>query len=399
MPELSKKDSDYILSIQEPDINLGLLLELFAPMVPGKPGKYDNESWFRLPKGFMRNPTEGLITTVPVFIFNKYIIETNFTPSIGYYNRTIDNGNLKFLEELLVEALEDDVINTDQMADYYDRIQWLGGCKLAPLIAPSITPALLRPQPQVMKLKEKLLKDNKDAIANGDAIVASKIESELLSASKVAIKNDIGMDNFSSGAKISFNNNYKAMNLMKGPLKDNSNGGYKIATSNYNTGVTKDEFAAFSDSSVEGVYAKAIDTAFGGYQVKKYIAAFQDLEAEAHGTDCRTKEYLNIIINPNYKKLYINRYVIENGKLVLLTKQNIDSYVGKNVRLRSPMYCHMKPGYCNKCVGEGPYKLGMLKFGLAINRMGTTLLNAGMKKFHDSSIKLYKVDPTRLFVV
>ena len=66
-------------------------------------------------------------------------------------------------------------------------------------------------------------------------------------------------------------------------------------------------------------------------------------------------------------------------------------YIGKTVKLRSPMYCK-NDKICNICAGEADYKLNNINVGLGCSNISTTLLRMGMKKFHTSNIKSTMID-------
>ena len=70
--------------------------------------------------------------------------------------------------------------------------------------------------------------------------------------------------------------------------------------------------------------------------------------------------------------MLLDRYIQKGKSLVLLTPDNINSYIGKIVNLRSPMYC--KDNHiCNKCAGELYYKMGIDNVGLISNVIGTSM--------------------------
>lgn len=76
---------------------------------------------------------------------------------------------------------------------------------------------------------------------------------------------------------------------------------------------------------------------------------------------------------------------------MLLTPDNINSYIGKIVNLRSPMYCRDNH-ICNKCAGELYYKMGIDNVGLISNVIGTSMTTLELKRFHNSSIKLKEIN-------
>ena len=86
------------------------------------------------------------------------------------------------------------------------------------------------------------------------------------------------------------------------------------------------------------------------------------------------------------------RYIVEKGKLKLLTPDNVKEYMGKEVNMRTPLYC-TSDKYCNVCSGNQYYMMdGLRNVGLLTNRVGTSLLNAALKGFHDMSLKIVDID-------
>lgn len=75
-----------------------------------------------------------------------------------------------------------------------------------------------------------------------------------------------------------------------------------------------------------------------------------------------------------------------------MNDSNIKDYIGKEVKLRSPMLCNSKNGICSKCAGELYYQIGIKNVGLITNSAGTALVTLALKKMHDMSVKLKEVD-------
>jgi hypothetical protein len=90
--------------------------------------------------------------------------------------------------------------------------------------------------------------------------------------------------------------------------------------------------------------------------------------------------------------MYTYRYVLEdNGKLTEITPENIKNYVGKTVKLRSPLFCKGE-NICSKCAGSLFYRMGVKNAGLLTSNFSSVLMNLFMKKFHDTSVKFKKID-------
>ena len=115
------------------------------------------------------------------------------------------------------------------------------------------------------------------------------------------------------------------------------------------------------------------------------------------GSDCGTIKGLTIKI-PKNRDDYLYRYIIENDKLICLTPDIIDKYVGKEVKMRSPMFCIAKDCICSKCAGEDFYKLGKKAIGLTATKVATTCSRMNMKKFHENLVKTRDIDINDIFL-
>lgn len=407
--EITDRDEiQRILSWDSDSITISLIISLFTSNFDPKTrtvnkSKYNVNDYFMLPKEKFNTAKSGW-TSLGIYIVNLHIIQPKFAKIFGYINKPFDGKVIESVEDKLSEELYYDRINTDDMADYYNRLQWLGGHDKMSFLSPSITPALLKPPPGLMEKKKKLFNEyakELDSSNPNNAIVASKIEAELIKDATDYLKTQDGYENFASKSKININNNYKTINIMKGALLNSYTNKYIVNSSEYNTGISKDEYASLADSGVLGAYMRAVNTAVGGYSAKKSNQGLNTVIAGAKGSDCKSRGYLDIYLYPSMTNAYMNRYIIDDNKgYVELTPDNINQYVNKKIKLRSAMYCLMdEPYYCNICLGNQPYLLGLEHFGLAISRISNKLLTLSMKKFHDLTVKVTKIDPLKLTYV
>lgn len=398
--ELTDVEREKILALDSDDITMTLITNFFAKKSYSEEPMFRVNDYFKLPKKRF-GLKKDVYTTIGIYIANLHIIRPRFAKLFGYVNKPFGGKTIEEIEDVLSNALYYDKITTDDMADYYNRVQWLGGHDKMSFLSPSITPALLKPPKPIIDKKKKLLEEHKDELKESNpqnGVVAANIEKELVSDAEEYLKTQDGYENFASKSKINIANNYKTMNIMRGPLLNSYTGKYRVNASEYNTGITKDEYASTGDASVIGSYARAVNTAKGGYLAKKSNQTLNAVMADKKGSDCGTKLTLDVFIYESMKKSYLNRYIVENGKLVELTPENIDKYVNTTVKMRSALFCKCKePYFCNMCIGNQPYLLGLEHFGLAISRIPNALLNLSMKKFHDLTIKTKKIDMDTVF--
>ena len=395
---LNKEEVEEILSLKFEDITMSKLKSLFVRTLKQPEPRFKVTDYFFLPENTCSNNLPGF-TTLGLYFFNKLVTDKYFKDVTGYINVPITNGNLKKLYGLVSQARFDDRITQDEFFFLIDMLEWLGGGDLAEFINPSLTTNLFILPPELKKLREDLFKKYEKEIEAGDVNIGAKIEEELINYGKKYFSQFPEWDNFASGAKMDYDNSMKTMTLMKGPILDTLTDSWKILKSNYNEGISKEEYPSFAGSSVFGVYSRALGVAEGGYAVKKFIATLQDVEAAEDGTDCGTKDYLDILLDPYFKNEFLYMNIIgDNGKLITLLPDNIDKYLGKRVKLRSPMYCKYEPPkICSKCLGLHPYKMNIKMIGLAATKIGATLMNKRLKAFHVKKVHMYEITVDDLF--
>ena len=386
-----------LLALTYEDITFDKLLDLFSSKSEKVNGKVvikqpriaiDDETVLKPGESFNKTQVR---TTAGQIVWNKFIIESNFKDIVGYVNEAVDGGKMKSIENILSEALLNDRIETAHMVQFLDDCQWLSK-QFHLVICGSFTMETLKPNPKVVKERERLVKENKAALDAGDAITASRIENDLIGVAKKELAGDHGLDLYNSGARGSFGNNYKNISVFRGPIYNPSTSGFDIATTTFMEGIKKEELFMFGNGIVGGAYPKAIGTATSGYFSKQINAALQAVQADTPGSDCKTKRVLDVSLNKGNFNDFKYRYIVDGGKLVLIDEEIGPKYFNKVVKMRSPQYCSNPNGkICSKCLGELYYKLKIKNVGLTGSRASSTLLNLSMKKFHDPSIKIYSV--------
>ena len=393
-------DKKWLLSLKHDDITKELIEKNFAYRYNKEtkkvtPPRLQWTDEFSLAKGEYFNTTAVSKTNVGLFIFNKLIIEDLLEDVLGYWNTTITNKVLGQMEDKICKALFEDKITPEDFAEYENRLQWI--LAIHTMVCGSFTKKTLMPLPEITKERDKLFKENENALANGDAVTALKIEGKLLDDAKKLIKNDPGMDLYASGARGDFNNNYKTIAVMKGPIFDPITGKYKVAKNSFLEGIAKNDIPEYGSTVTMGAYPKAVGTQVGGYTVKRFYASFQNIVLGPKGSDCHSKGTIDVLVDAKSKEDCMYRYIVEGSKLVRLDDHNIDKYMGKVVKMRTPMYCTAEH-ICNVCFGDKPYMVGIENVGLTAGKIGSNFINLSMKSFHDTSMKLESVDPNKIIL-
>lgn len=393
--DLNSSDVARLLALKPDDITRDFIEENFANHFKnGKmvKARYRLDDEFTLKKGQYFN-NETILTNVGLFIYNKLIVEGPLEKVLGYINTPINKEVLyNSIEDKISEAILNDVVTPEEFAHYIDKTQWF--LSIHAMICCSFTKKIMRPLPKIIKARDEKL----SKLAPNDAIGAAKVEKELIDMALKELKGDPGMTIFDSGARGDFNNNYKAINIMKGPMFNHLKDDFKIIGKSFNEGIDKKDIPDFGTSVVSGAYPKAVGTQRGGYIVKQFYASYQGVVLGDKGSDCGSKGYINVIIDPRIAKIYLYRYIQDGKKLVYLDKNTIKSYYGKQVKMRSPMFCCSPDNRCNVCCGDMYYKLGIKNIGLTTAKIGSNLLNQSMKAFHNTTVKTTRIDINKLVI-
>ncbi len=393
MAVLSNDMKKYLMDIKPEDITLTLFTDLFADTATRdgkvKPSKIKTTDEFVLEKGEYTN-NEKIRTNAGLFIYNKFLFEKELHKVVGYINDPVDGSKLGEIETKLATALRRDDITPEVFVKYLNDLQWLANT-MHTVICGSFTMSSLKPNKAVIDQREKLIKENKEKLEAGDASVAVKIENQLLDTATKQLGDDPGLYLYASKARGSFGNNYKNISVMKGPVFNPETGKFDIVRTNFMEGISKEDIPVYGNTVITGSYPKAIGTGVSGYFSKQITAALQAVQLDKKGSDCQSKGLLHVLITKSNYKDYLYRYIVVGNKLVLLDDDVIGKYVGTEVKMRSPMFCTSKK-ICRVCAGLMYEKINIENIGLTASRVSSTLLNLSMKKFHNSSTKIYSID-------
>lgn len=352
-------------------------------------------------KGKELSNTNKFTTTIGIWIFNIYFLRDDGLSFLfdGYFNQNVGKKQLKKINQVLSYALMEDRITVSQLKRFVNKTQWI--MPFETVLAPNHSEKMLTCTKAINKKKMELYKKYKKDIDSGKADIAEKMEKELLAYAKEYMGDDPAMDMFLSGGGGSYDNNFKNLYIMKGPVRDpdpNAKQEYNVALSNYCDGVSQDEYYLFANSLAAGPYARGKKTEIGGYWEKLAVSALQHIILDEPGTDCGTKHYIEPKLTEDNISLYMYSYVIEGSKLVEITSQNKDKYIGKKVKMRFSSMCSRPNGkLCSKCAGNMFYRIGIKNVGVACSSVFSTMKNKCMKAFHDGTLQMVEIDPMKAF--
>lgn len=371
------------------DFDINIFNYMFGNLGPGKGSRYSPQDTFIIPKGRYYGNKDAIETNIGRYMINKAIIPESIYKEIGFINKRWTGKILEDINDAVADTLMekgDDREYCKDVIKFLDKTQFYGFALVAQNGTSMSEKTVFLPD-KFYKKKEALVKEHKDDINDPDT--ANKISDELLNYAKEIIGDDYGMEVFNSGAKPSFGNNFKVLNVMKGPIMDLSTGKYVTSTTHYMDGVKKEEVHLFADAMVSGAYARGVGTQIGGYLVKKYMASFQSVVLDERGSKCNTKKTMKVTITKDKVHHYMYRYIKESGKDKILDKETINKYIGKTVDMYDPMFC-VNDNICNRCAGDRYYRLNIKNIGLTASRISSMIMNRSLKKFHDATLKIYQ---------
>lgn len=144
---------------------------------------------------------------------------------------------------------------------------------------------------------------------------------------------------------------------------------------NFANGLSKKDYFLAGQGARTGIVSRTNKTRDTGYLARKLVYATSSVYLNPKVEDCGTDRYLLIKNSPEIRHRLLNRYILSDGELVLVTKNNIDTFKDEILKVRSPIYCKTDH-ICKTCYGLD-YKFYDSK-------------NIGMIAAHAISEKLYQ---------
>lgn len=400
---LTAEQTNDMLNIKPEDITRTFLASIFADTVDNssnvnntkkRKSKYNTWDTMTVPKDYFYEGQPKIDTTIGRFIVNKFIFEAvGIVKDIGYQNIIVNGNVLEGLDKTIGFLYMNDIIDRKKYNEYTDRRDTLGYWTNG-MLAHSISEKMYKPLPEIEKMKAELIKKYEKELKEGNIDIMTKISDDLIKKAKEILKDDPGMDLYDSG-DLNFGNNYKNNSIIKGPVINRLTNEYDFIDTSFMDGIKKEDLDVHANSILAAQFPASIATADSGYIGKKLIALLQMMQIDEPGTDCGTKNLISVDIDSHNKDNMIYSYIEENGNLIELNPDNINSYVGKTVKMRSPETC-LNEKICSKCAGNLFYKLNVRYAGLFATQISHAALNLGLKAKHDTVIKLYTIDPDEI---
>ena len=147
-------------------------------------------------------------------------------------------------------------------------------------------------------------------------------------------------------------------------------------------GLTPKEFFRSSYGSRKGVVDSSLNTGQSGHLTRKLVFALSPCIVDYSNSDCKSTRYFDIEVTTPILPFLKDRYILVGNKEVKIS--NSAPYLGKTIKLRSPIHCKGEHGFCSKCVGHFPWgkEIGIM----AAQAMGERATQMTLRTFHTGGI-------------
>jgi hypothetical protein len=363
--------------------------------VPADQQLSSRNSRIMLPAGIVANYPEGepIDTTMGRLLLNFVILAEPFGALVPYVNQLWNIGRIE--EAYIFESLRTGAITVEQVKHYSRNLHHLG--HFTELAVPSFSQRSLTPNPAIIARRNELLKQYKTEIEAGDPVVMSKIEEELIAMDKEYLKGDSSAPFYDYSASKSYNVARKAQYGLGGMVENFGEEGYSFIESSLEEGWKVEDFAIIANQIRSGSYSRAKETAKGGEETKFLIRVFQSVRVIED--DCGSQNYLQVMLSRDIASKFIYRTILVGDKLVTLTEENLPSYMGKMVLMRSPMHCHTDNGYCYTCMGETFRTINMELLTMAAINVSSSFTLGALKRMHGTKSKMISITSLNQFAV
>ena len=328
---------------------------------------------------------KSIETTVGRLVMNAILVKDPFKDKIDFINEEFNNKSLE--KKYIHGKFKDGEITVEEFTRYLDLVMYIEG--FANTLSLSATEKAITPPPGKEAFKKKMIEGivkeyGKDALKN--PTIMAKLEKALSEFDDEYLKGDEANGRLISG-KVK-NMARKKLFLTFGIGNSFKHEAEPVIDS-LDKGIGKDpeKLAILFNDARAGSFSRGAETQQGGVIAKETLRATSDVKIL--DKDCGNKIYIPILVTKENRVDLVDRYIFDK-KLLLLTKENIDSYIGKVVNMRSPLYCKLENHLCKYCTGV---MLGKYENGVSIlaTTFGGTVLKESLSKFHGSNLEIVKI--------
>lgn len=331
-----------------------------------------------------------VVTDVGKFFANYLLLVHPFGDKTDYINKTMKTG---MMDDIVVKLILEGKAGRNEFNKYMTLGYWFyedGSLTLQPWSEYAMTTS-----DEITKKKKELFAKYKDSL--DDPQVITKIEKELMDMDKEYIKGDVTEPFFNLDPKKGFGDWRKKMYIAFGgaPSFDSNKVTFSTADESLEEGWKIEHLDIAANDIRRGTYNRHRETAKGGEQTKFLLRIFQNVKITEE--DCKSPHGTVVTLTEVNYKNYVGRYLVGSNKP--LTKEELQSSLGKTVEIRSPLHCKVKGGFCYKCCGDFFKNVGIETIGMQGLTVTSSMTNTAMKAMHSSQITTGKVTDINRFLI
>lgn len=279
----------------------------------------------------------------------------------------------------------DKLVYVDEMLRFNNSVFYLAS--FTQLFVPAGSPKAMTVSPDVIKLRDKLIAENKDRLH--DPATVAKIDAALVAFDREWLKGD-DAENFLLSGK-AYNIVRKKLFLQMGAemgLDESQSVDYIPRSLNEGWDLAK--FPAMNNSLRAGSFNRGYQTMLGGESVKWLLRASSNMAVTED--DCGSKLGMEFVVDDKVQKWVGFHIVAANGPAIEVTEENHGKYLGKKVMVRSPMYCKLaKTDFCKFCVGPN-LSMNPTALSSAVSDYGSRFMLVFMAAAHAKALILAKMN-------
>ena len=342
--------------------------------------------------GDLPNLKKNITSTYGTMLFNAMVLVYAFNDKVAYMEGRIA---VPAVEKIIEARLQDDpkpgeqvkadpnVLYITEYKRYNEAMFALAG--FTQLCVPSATPKTMTTDPNIVARRTQLLEEYKDRLH--DPVIQAKIDQELIAMDRAWMKGDEG-EGFYIKDK-SYDVVRKKTLLMQGSVQGFGVKGDLVETS-LNEGWDIKNLPAMSNSLRDGSYSRGAETMLGGEATKFNYRIFQNTVISEE--DCGSQFGIEVEFDELRGPRFLSSSVITAQGLVEITEATLPKFMGKTVRVRSPIYCQTKgANFCAVCIGR---KIATTPQAISTYAadVGSMFLAISMSAMHGKSLKVAKYD-------
>lgn len=346
-----------------------------------------------IPAGVPANNGGKITTTVGRLILNYLLLAEPFGDKFPYINGPMQ---VQKINDSVFTATMERQVTAEQLDTYTRHLYFIG--HMPEVCVPNYTRKSLTTDPNIAKRRKELVEENREALEKGDPIVMAQIERELIQMDQDYLKGDPSEIYYGNKKGKAFGVQRKKSLVVGGMFgRFGSPGKFDFIEKPLGQGIEVKDFTVIANEIRGASYSRAMETVDGGVVAKMLMRSFQNTRIIEE--DCGDTRGVTFKLTAENARQYTDRWILENGALVNLTKDNVKARVGKSIVLRDPMSCQTHGGFCMTCMGTYFKTLDQRSLVMRSMTMSQFLLTLSLKKSHGDTVTADELPDLDEFVI